>query len=99
MIGMRHMRRGSRGAVVLTALAVTMFVLAPFLLAHHHHSDISEDTRCAVCVFASAHVAPAPTVCVIAPSEMSFPLADAAVVRQVASAHSLPWSGRAPPQV
>jgi len=99
MTGMRHIRRGSRVAAVLAVLAATMFVLAPFLLSHHHHSDISEDTRCAVCVFASAHVAPAPAVCVVAPSEMSFPLADAAVVQQVSPAHSLPWSGRAPPQV
>jgi hypothetical protein len=60
MISMRHMRRGSRAAAVLAVLAVTMFVLAPFLLSHHHHSDISEDTRCAVCVFASANVTPHP---------------------------------------
>lgn len=93
------MRRGSRAAAVLAVLAVTMFVLAPFLLSHHHHSDISEDTRCAVCVFASANVTPPPAVCVVAPSEMSFSLADAAVVQQVSSSHALPWSGRAPPQV
>ncbi len=47
-------------AAVLAFVAVAVFVATPFLLEHHHHSDLVENTQCAVCLLASAHITPAP---------------------------------------
>jgi hypothetical protein len=52
-------KRSNRLVAVVALLAVALFVAAPYLLVHHHHADPSQNSRCAVCLFASAHVAPA----------------------------------------
>ena len=55
MIKDRHIFLG-RLRLVLALLAVGMFVSAPFLVLHHHHSDILENTHCAACLLSTAHV-------------------------------------------
>ena len=51
--------RTNRVRALLALLAIGLFVAAPLLLEHHHHSDLTQNAHCAVCTFASAHITPA----------------------------------------
>jgi len=85
-----------RGAIV-ALLAAALFVATPFLLGHHHHSDLTENTRCAVCVFASAHVTPAPAPFELVPEQTSVPCVHTPDIAFVSSPRTHSRNERAPP--
>jgi hypothetical protein len=72
MVGTPHMHSYRLKAAVVALLAVALFVATPFLLEHPHHSDLTENTRCAVCLVASAHVTPTRVVLNLVPEPTSF---------------------------
>ena len=72
MIALRHMR-AYRVRALLALLAISLFVTAPLLLEHHHHSNLTQNAHCAVCTFASAQVTPASPPFVLARNVASTP--------------------------
>lgn len=93
----RHKRILGLTPVIVTVLAVSLFVAAPFLIEHHHHSDLLENIHCAVCLFASAHVTPATSSIDVAPAlaTVTFPCPGDEIF--VASPHAHRCNQRAPP--
>jgi len=96
---MARSRRYAGLAAVLASLAIAVLVGTPYLLQYHHHSDVHENPRCAICVFACAHVTP-PS----APMALSPPPIEVTVVANPAetlaqSFHVRTASVRGPPRV
>ncbi len=94
-----HTHRRTTSLAVVALVAVMFFVGAPYLIKNHHHSDLTGNAHCALCLFASARVEAAR-----APSEAINPLVPIGeMVPEDESCRTLlvfhPRDARAPPLV
>jgi hypothetical protein len=99
MAGVQDVRRSVRAAAILASLLAALFLATPLLLEFHDHSDLTEDTHCTICLFASAHVSSAPAPYVVTPPITWVTLVLAAPVTPVSNPHPLARNERAPPVV
>jgi hypothetical protein len=96
---MAENRRYASLAAVLASMALAVLVSTPFLLQYHHHSDFHENPRCAICVFACAHVTPPSAPLALAPPPISVTVVANPAQTLASSFHVRTLSVRGPPRV
>lgn len=96
---MAKSQRCARLAAILASLAIAVLVSTPFLLQYHHHSDFHENPRCAICVFACAHVTPPSAPQALAPPPVKVTVVATAAETLSSSFHVRTPSVRGPPRV
>lgn len=86
-------------AAVLASVAIAVLVGTPYLLQYHHHSDFHENPRCAICVFACAHVTPPSAPQALAPPPVNVTVVAIAGETLSSTFHVRTPSVRGPPRV
>jgi len=96
---MAQSRRYASLAAILAGLAIVVLLGTPYLLQYHHHSDFHENPRCAICVFACAHVTPPSAPLALAPPPVKVTVVAIPAETLSSSFHVRTPSVRGPPRV